>query len=120
MIHHEINYIEFYATDLSEAKRFYSAAFDWQFTDYGPAYCGIRKQEGDGETGGIAAAETVSSGGSLVILYSHDLESSLDAVRKAGGRISREIFSFPGGRRFHFRDPSGNELAVWSDGEPHT
>lgn len=114
-IHHEINYIELSATDVAEAKRFYSAAFEWQFNDYAPGYVGIRRKESSGECGGICQAEQVARGGPLVILYSVDLEASLASVQAAGGTITQEIISFPGGRRFHFLDPSGNELAVWSD-----
>ncbi|MEM6470980.1 MAG: VOC family protein [Planctomycetota bacterium] len=115
LVHHQINYIELPALDLEAAKRFYQAAFDWSFNDYGPQYMGIKKQDSDGEIGGICLAESVAKGGPLVILYSRDLESSLQSVKQAGGEISLEIISFPGGRRFQFLDPSGNELGVWSD-----
>lgn len=111
--HHEIDYIEFEVTDMGQSKRFYEAAFDWQFNDYGPSYAGIKKQAG--EAGGLRVQSEVSAGGPLVILYSNDLEATLARVREAGGQIIREPFEFPGGRRFHFKDPSGNELAVWSD-----
>lgn len=114
-VHHEINYIEISVSNLDQAKAFYGAAFGWQFTDYGTEYVGIRKQSGEGEVGGFCLSETITGGGPLVILYSNDLEVSYEAVKKAEGTISTEIFSFPGGRRFHFHDPSGNELAVWSD-----
>ena len=111
--HHAIDYIEIAVTDIAEAKRFYGAAFGWSFNDYGPDYAGIA---GDGrEVGGLRKDATVRKGGPLVVLYSRDLDASLALVRKAGGRIAKEPFSFPGGRRFHFVDPSGNELAVWSD-----
>ena len=113
-VHHTIDYIELAAVDLAEAKRFYGDAFGWKFNDYGPGYAGIQAV-GDGEVGGIRQDDAVRTGGPLVILYSSDLEASLEAVKEAGGRISKEPFSFPGGRRFHFEDPSGNELAVWSD-----
>ena len=112
-IHHEINYIELPVTDIGEAKRFYGAAFGWEFNDYGPDYAGIRK--GDGEAGGLRPVDEVVTGGPLVILYSEDLEASLGSVKDAGGRITVDIFEFPGGRRFQFTDPAGNELAVWSD-----
>lgn len=114
---HAIDYIEIPVTDLAAAKRFYAAAFGWEFNDYGPDYAGIRR--GSGEAGGLRPAAEVSRGGPLVILYSEDLEASLAAVRAAGGEIVVEPFSFPGGRRFHFLDPSGNELAVWAE-EPGT
>jgi predicted enzyme related to lactoylglutathione lyase len=111
-VHHAIDYIELTVTDLEGAKRFYGAAFAWQFNDYGPDYAGI---QGDGrEVGGLRRDEEVRTGGPLVILYSQDLEASLAAVRAAGGSVVKEPFGFPGGRRFHFADPSGNELAVWS------
>jgi len=112
--HHTINYIEFSVTDMAEAKRFYTEAFGWSFNDYGPDYAGIRKDDG-GEVGGLRLMEEVTRGGPLVILYSNDLEATLESVRKAGGEIVVEPFEFPGGRRFHFTDPSGNELAVWSE-----
>jgi predicted enzyme related to lactoylglutathione lyase len=111
--HHAINYIEFTVRDMDAAKRFYAEAFDWQFNDYGPEYAGIKS--GDGEAGGFLRTDDLRLGGPLVILFSSNLEDSLDRVRKAGGTIVTEPFSFPGGRRFHFSDPSGNELAVWSE-----
>lgn len=112
-MHHGINYIEFAVTDMEESKRFYEAAFDWKFNDYGPDYAGIQKP--GGEAGGFRLEAEVATGGPLVILYSEDLEATFARVREAGGRTVKEPFSFPGGRRFHFLDPSGNELAVWSE-----
>ncbi len=113
-IHHDIEYIELTVTDMDEARRFYSGAFDWQFTDYGPEYAGIEKP-GGGEAGGLRLETEGPVVPPLIIMYSSDLESTLARVQDAGGTITQEIFSFPGGRRFHFKDPSGNELAVWSD-----
>lgn len=113
--HHTIDYVELAAPDLAAAKAFYRAAFDWSFNDYGPDYAGIQRI-GGGEVGGIRAEPEVRRGGPLVILYSVDLEASVQAVLDAGGQITTEPFAFPGGRRFHFTDPAGNELAVWSDG----
>ncbi len=111
--HHRIDYIEFAVRDLAASKRFYTAAFGWRFTDYGPEYSGI---QGEGrEAGGMYESDDVQPGGPLVILYSEDLEQSLAAVRAAGGGIVKEPFVFPGGRRFQFTDPSGHELAVWSE-----
>jgi len=112
--HHEINYIEFEVGDMAQAKQFYEAAFDWKFNDYGPGYAGIQKH-GGGEVGGLRLTSEFATGGPLVILYSSDLDRSLEAVRAAGGDVTQEPFEFPGGRRFHFKDPSGNELAVWSE-----
>lgn len=111
--HHEIDYIEFLVRDIDASKRFYAAAFGWTFTDYGPDYAGIHGSAR--EQGGLRRADSVPKGGPLVVLYSADLEATHAAVKAAGGRIVQEIFSFPGGRRFHFEDPSGSELAVWSD-----
>jgi predicted enzyme related to lactoylglutathione lyase len=108
--HHAIDYVEITVTDMEAAKAFYSSAFGWSLTDYGPEYAGI---QGDGsEQGGLSLGSAVKP---LVILYSEDVEATLDAVTAAGGTIVRPIESFPGGRRFHFSDPAGNELAVWSD-----
>jgi CubicO group peptidase (beta-lactamase class C family) len=112
--HHEINYIEFSVTDMARSKEFYAAAFGWKFNDYGPDYAGIQKPQG-GEVGGLRLQSEVAAGGPLVILYSSDLEATLNLVRGAGGQIVVEPFEFPGGRRFQFKDPSGNELAVWTD-----
>jgi predicted enzyme related to lactoylglutathione lyase len=111
--HHEIDYVEFKVRDLAAAKRFYAAAFGWQFSDYGPEYAGIKGQRG--ELGGLHQSPPAPSGGTLAILYSKDLEKSVTAVKAAGGKIVREPFAFPGGRRFQFTDLSGNELGVWSD-----
>ena len=107
-----IDYVEFPATDISATKAFYAAAFGWKFTDYGPDYVSFE----DGATsGGFAKVPSNQRGGPLVILYSSALEKTLATVEEKGGRISKPIFAFPGGRRFHFLDPNGNELAVWSD-----
>lgn len=112
--HHAIDYIEISALDLAEAKRFYAAAFGWEFNDYGPQYAGIKSSAG-GESGGLCTASEIKRGsGPLVVLYSDAIEDSCQAVIKAGGTIVKETFTFPGGKRFHFADPSGNELAVWT------
>lgn len=113
--HHRIDYVEVSATDLDVAKRFYAAAFGWTFRDYGPAYVGFKDGASGREAFGIEKTDRVVSGGVLVLLYSEDLEATLAAVREAGGAVTKEIFAFPGGRRFQFTDPSGNELGVWSD-----
>ena len=110
--HHGIDYIEFTVTDVAAAKRFYGAAFDWSFTDYGPDYAGIK---GEGrEPGGLMKGEP-TRGGPLVVLYSTNLDDTLTRVREAGGKIVKDPFAFPGGRRFQFLDPAGNELGVWSE-----
>jgi len=110
--HHKIDYIEFPGGDLGPLKDFYTKAFGWNFIDYGPTYAAL----GDaGIDGGFQGDTAESSAKPLVILYSDDLEASLAAVKASGGALAKDIFAFPGGRRFHFVDPSGNELAVWSD-----
>lgn len=111
--HHGIDYIEISVTDMAAAQAFYTKAFDWTFTTYGPGYAGIRKP-GGGEAGGLCLADAVRGGGPLVVLYSNDLDATLERVRAAGGGIVKTPFEFPGGRRFHFTDPSGNQLAVWT------
>ena len=111
--HHAIDYVEFTVRDLAAAKRFYSTAFGWQFNDYGPEYAGIKGE--NGEVGGLHQTAQARTGGPLVIVYSKDLEKTLAAVRAAGGNVVREPYPFPGGRRFQFTDPSGNELGVWSE-----
>jgi predicted enzyme related to lactoylglutathione lyase len=111
----KIDYIELPAANFDAVQSFYEKAFGWSFTDYGPDYRAFT----DGETaGGFYKSElrsTTENGAALVVLYAEDLEETRDTVITAGGVIVKEIFSFPGGRRFHFADPNGNELAVWSD-----
>ena len=107
-----VDYVEFATTDIEATKRFYSGVFDWKFTDYGPDYTSFT----DGRlAGGFRAAADVRAGGPLVVLYATDLAAIEARITESGGRIVRETFEFPGGRRFHFTDPGGNELAVWSD-----
>lgn len=114
--HHTIDYIELPVTDVARAKEFYGAAFGWRFTDYGTEYAGIVAPDGGpGEVGGLAKVDAVATtDGPLVILYSDALEDSVAAVEAAGGTVVEGPFAFPGGRRFHFTDPSGNRLGVWS------
>ncbi|MGY1792681.1 VOC family protein [Geodermatophilus sp. SYSU D00525] len=114
--HHAIDYVELAVTDLDRARRFYADAFGWGFTDYGPGYAGIQ-DAGDptAEVGGLRLDDEVRPGGPLVLLYSADLDASVDAVTSAGGRVVDGPYAFPGGRRFHFTDPSGNQLGVWSE-----
>lgn len=108
----KIDNIEFNVTDIARSKAFYGAAFGWSFVDYGPTYT----EFSDGRLkGGFTTGEAVRPGGPLVILYTDDLTQALQRVEAAGARISRAAFEFPGGRRFHFIDPDGYELAVWSD-----
>ncbi|MEX5261568.1 VOC family protein [Kocuria sp. CPCC 205263] len=114
--HHSIDYVELTVTDLAAAKAFYAEAFGWRLVDYGPEYAGIASPTDDGaEVGGLlAASESRPNGGPFVLLYSEDLEETQRAIVKAGGRILQAPYTFPGGRRLHFADPSGNELGVWA------
>ncbi|MGE3974935.1 MAG: VOC family protein [Bdellovibrionales bacterium] len=112
-VHHSIDYIEFTVSDMAKAKEFYRSAFGWAFNDYGPDYAGIKKDAG--EAGGLRFDKNVKTGGPLVILYSKNLDETLAMVKGAGGEITKSPYAFPGGRRFEFKDPSGNELAVWSE-----
>ncbi len=111
----KIDYVEFPAADFDAVQAFYESAFGWVFTDYGPEY----RAFSDGKlNGGFRQADlkaTVASGSALVVLFATDLEATRDKVTASGGTIVVDIFSFPGGRRFQFTDPHGNELAVWSD-----
>ena len=109
--HHGIDYVELTAPDLRAAREFYQDALGWAFTDYGPGYAGIHGT-GDREAGGIA--ESADPVAPLVIVYSRDLEATLAGIVSAGGTTTPP-YDFPGGRRFHFADPAGNQLAVWSE-----
>lgn len=108
----QIDYVELPSQDLAGSKAFYASAFGWSFQDFGPSYAGLADA---GLDGGIAADEAVAVPVPLVILKSHDLEGALERVQAAGGTITAPIFDFPGGRRFHFKDPAGNELGVWAE-----
>ena len=107
-----INYVEFKAKDLQKVKAFYNKALGWTFTDYGPDYIAFSDS---GLEGGFEKTEDDIVNGALIVLYHENLEDIQLKVKQAGGNIVKDIFSFPGGRRFHFKDPSGNELAIWSD-----
>lgn len=112
--HHTINYIEMPSSDTAKTKSFYGSVFGWTFTDWGPEYISF---EGAGIDGGFRSdgAVTAQSPGVLVVLYSSNLEETQQKIESAGGEITVPVFEFPGGRRFHFKDNSGNELAVWSE-----
>jgi uncharacterized damage-inducible protein DinB/predicted enzyme related to lactoylglutathione lyase len=110
--HGKIDYIEFPGSNLQAVKRFYRDVFGWDFEDYGPTYVAF---DGQGADGGFEADLRDRPNKTLVVLYVDDLEAMRTMVLAFGGVITRDVFSFPGGRRFHFRDPSGNELGVWSE-----
>lgn len=107
-----IDYVELNVADIARSKAFYGEAFGWTFVDYGPDYCEFF----DGHMkGGFDATGPVETGGPLVILYGDDLEAIQSVIVNAGGKIVKPVFEFPGGRRFHFTDPDGYELAVWTN-----
>ena len=113
--HHNINYIEIPTTDIEATKSFFTKVFGWSFTDYGADYSSF---SGHGSDGGFYQADVSAStdrGSALVVLYSENLEATKAAVKVSGGTITKPIFSFPGGRRFHFTEPGGSEFAVWSE-----
>lgn len=109
-----IDYVEWQSRDLSRSKAFFQNAFGWTFTDYGPGYAAFEQ----GLDGGIEAADSENPAPPLIILRTDDLDAARDAVVSAGGEIVTDIFAFPGGRRFHFREPGGSVLAVWADAAP--
>lgn len=113
--HEKIDYVEYPAKDLDATKRFFTTAFGWAFADYGPDYAAFTNQGLDGGFYKAALASDPDKGAALIVFYSRDLESTQRKVEQAGGVISKAIFAFPGGRRFHFTEPSGNQFAVWSD-----
>jgi len=113
--HEKINYVELPAKDIGLAKAFFTAAFDWSFVDYGPEYSAFSNEGLDGAFYQSDLVSSTENGSALIVFYSNDLEQTLSSIEAAGGTIIKAIFTFPGGRRFHFSDPNGNEYAVWSD-----
>lgn len=113
--HEKINYVEFPAKNIPATRAFFEAAFGWEFEDYGPDYVAFSNQGLDGGFYKSGLSSSREMGAALVVLYSNDLKATQRKIEQAGGVISAPIFAFPGGRRFHFLEPSGNELAVWSD-----
>ncbi|MGY5451109.1 VOC family protein [Agarivorans sp. MS3-6] len=113
--HEKLNYVEFPSADLTATKQFFTQAFGWQFVDFGEQYTAFSGQGLDGGFYQAALKSSSENGAALLVFYSQQLEQTLAKVEAAGGQITKTIFSFPGGRRFHFCEPSGNEFAVWSD-----
>ncbi len=115
MKHEKINYVEFPSMDLTLTKNFFTRAFNWAFTDYGPDYTAF---ENEGLDGGFYRSNLNSrteNGAALIVFYSNNLETTLKKVIETGGEIVKDIFEFPGGRRFEFTEPCGNQFGVWSD-----
>ncbi len=113
--HEKINYVELPAKDIPATKAFFTQVFGWTFEDFGPEYTAFSDQGLDGGFFKADLASSTKNGGALIVFYSKELEATQAKIKAAGGVIVEPIFSFPGGRRFHFAEPSGNEFAVWSD-----
>lgn len=114
-LHEKLNYVEFAAKDLAATKTFFTAVFGWEFVDYGPEYSAFSNQGLDGGFYHSDACSRTANGGALLVFYSADINATLDKVEQSGGDVIQSIFEFPGGFRFHFLEPSGNEFAVWSE-----
>lgn len=112
MTHLKIDYVELASRDIGATQGFLAKAFGWTFVNYGPGYQAFANA---GLDGGVFQADEEALTAPLVILKADDLEAALAAVTSAGADIVKPIFAFPGGRRFHFREPGGNEMAVWSE-----
>lgn len=113
--HEKLNYVEFPCKDIAATKSFFQDAFGWSFVDYGPEYCAFA---GAGLDGGFFQSDQsarTANGSALLVFYSRTLEETQIKVESAGGTIIKPTVAFPGGRRFQFSEPSGNEFAVWSD-----
>ena len=113
--HEKINYVEFPANNLDATKEFFTTVFGWSFVDYGPEYTAFSDQGLDGGFFKSKLHASTQKGSALIVFYSNNLEQTLAKIEHAGGTIIKPIFLFPGGRRFHFSDPNGNEFAVWSE-----
>lgn len=113
--HEKINYVEFPAKDIEATKEFFNTVFGWSFIDYGPEYTAFSNGGIDGGFFKSNLTATTDKGSALIIFYSENLTKTQSKIEHSRGTITKPIFSFPGGRRFHFSDPSGNEFAVWSD-----
>tara|TARA_Y100000294_G_C8242412_1_gene211359 strand:+ start:49 stop:408 length:360 start_codon:yes stop_codon:yes gene_type:complete len=113
--HEKINYVEFPAKDIQGSKNFFAQIFGWSFKDFGPDYTAFSDQGIDGGFFKSDLNSSTKNGAGLIVFYSQDIEATQAKIEQAGGIIIKPIFLFPGGRRFHFTEPSGNEFAVWSD-----
>jgi len=113
--HEKINYVELPAKDMEAAKAFFTKVFGWSFTDFGPDYTAFSNEGLDGGFYKSNLSASTAKGSALIVFYSNNLEQTRSKIEQARGTIIKPIFSFPGGHRFHFGDPNGNEFAVWSD-----
>lgn len=114
-MHEKINYVEYPSRNLEATKAFFQTAFGWSFLDYGPEYAAFSDQGLDGGFFQSEMAASTDNGSALIVFYSAQLEETQAKITAAGGQIVKPIFAFPGGRRFHFTEPGGNEFAVWAD-----
>ena len=115
--HEKINYVELPASDIEATKAFFSTVFSWSFVDYGPEYTAFSNEGLDGGFFQSDLSSSTKNGSALLVFYSKTLKLTYDKIANAGGKIIEPVFSFPGGFRFHFEDPNGNEYAVWSETE---
>lgn len=113
--HEKMNYVEFSACDLIATKAFFESAFDWVFQDYGPEYTAFNHQGLDGGFFKAEVSSTQATGGALIVFFSNNLTDTQNKIKTAGGVITQDTYEFPGGKRFHFTEPSGNEFAVWGE-----
>jgi hypothetical protein len=113
--HEKINYVEFPARDIEKTKAFFTTVFGWSFVDYGSEYTAFSNAGLDGGFFKSPLTSSTENGSALIVFYSQNLDKTRSTIEDAGGSIVKPIFSFPGGRRFHFCDPNGNEYAVWSE-----
>lgn len=113
--HEKINYVEFPSKSIEETKSFFTKVFGWAFQDFGPEYTSFSNEGIDGGFYKSDQKSNSNTGAALIVFYSNNIEATQEKIEKAGGNILKPIFIFPGGRRFHFSEPSGNEFAVWSD-----
>jgi predicted enzyme related to lactoylglutathione lyase len=114
-MHEKINYVEFPSSNLTATKKFFKLVFAWEFQDFGEEYTAFSNQGLDGGFYQSELKANAKDGSALIVFYSDSLETTRQKIIQAGGTITQDIFTFPGGRRFHFTEPCGNELAVWSD-----
>jgi len=114
-VHHKINYVEYPSSDITKTKQFFASVFGWNFEDYGPDYTAFTNEGLDGGFFRSDATSKTKNGAALIVFYSSNLEKTESLIKEAGAPITKPIFAFPGGRRFHFEEPCGNEFAVWSD-----
>lgn len=111
----KINYLEIPVKDINKTKDFFSKVFSWEFVDYGDEYTCFTNGGIDGGFYKFDKNFSVSTGAPLIVLYGDNLKDSIEVIKKCGGEIVKDIFAFPGGKRFHFTDPNGNEYALWSE-----